>query len=172
MSRIVRIDTLKLGDKKSCAANGDGVRIVVWFLGCDIKCEGCQNKDFWAFDNPKFPEFSDSHLEIIEKEMNRFPLYSGLSILGGEPMSTHNAPDCLKLCKWYKEKFPEKDIWIWTGHIYEQLLEQEGDYGKTIKEIFKYCDFLVDGPLILSQRNISPRFRGSNNQRIIPLKEK
>ena len=172
MSRIVRIDTLKLGDKKSCAANGDGVRIVVWFLGCDIKCEGCQNKDFWAFDNPKFPEFSDSHLEIIEKEMNSFPLYSGLSILGGEPMSTHNAPDCLKLCKWYKEKFPEKDIWIWTGHIYEQLLKQEGEYGKTIKEIFKYCDFLVDGPFILSQRNISLRFRGSNNQRIIPLKEK
>ena len=107
MSRIVRIDTLKLGDKKSCAANGDGVRIVVWFLGCDIKCEGCQNRDFWAFDNPKFPEFSEGHLEIIEKEMNRFPLYSGLSILGGEPLSTHNAPDCLKLCKWYKEKFPE-----------------------------------------------------------------
>ena len=172
MSRIVRIDTLKLGDKKSCAANGDGVRIVVWFLGCDIRCEGCQNKDFWAFDNPKFPEFSESHREIIEKEMNRFPHYSGLSVLGGDPLSTHNAPDCLKLCKWYKEKFPEKDIWIWTGHTYEQLLKQEGDYGVTVKEIFKYCDFLVDGPFILSQRNISLRFRGSNNQRIIPLKEK
>ena len=172
MSRIVRIDTLKLGDKKSCAANGDGVRIVVWFLGCDIKCEGCQNRHFWVFGNPKFPELLESQLGFIGKKLNRFPLYSGLSILGGEPLSTHNAPDCLKLCKWYKEKFPEKDIWIWTGHIYEQLLKQEGEYGKTIKEIFKYCDFLVDGPFILIQKNISLRFRGSNNQRIIPLKEK
>ena len=171
MSRIVRIDTLKLGDKKSCSANGDGVRIVVWFSGCDVRCEGCHNRDFWDFDNPKFPEFSESHLKIIEKEMNRFPLYSGLSILGGEPLSTHNAPDCLKLCKWYKEKFPEKNIWIWSGHTYEQLLEQEGEHGNIIKKIFSYCDFLVDGPFIMSQRDISLKFRGSKNQRIIPLRE-
>ena len=171
MSRIVRIDTLKLGDKKSCSSNGDGVRIVVWFSGCDIRCEGCHNRDFWAFDNPKFPKFSESHLEIIEKEMNRFPLYSGLSILGGEPLSTHNAPDCLKLCKWYKEKFPETNIWIWSAHTYEFLLDQSGEYGNTIKEIFGYCDFLVDGPFILSQRDISLKFRGSRNQRIISLKE-
>ena len=169
MSRIVRIDTLKLGDKKSCSANGDGVRIVIWFLGCDIKCEGCQNKDFWSFDNPKFPEFSNDHLEIIEKEMTRFPLYSGLSILGGEPLSKFNAQDCLKLCKWYKEKFPDKDIWIWSGHTYETLLDQSGEYGDTVKEIFKYSDYLVDGPFILSQRDISLKFRGSKNQRIISL---
>ena len=73
--------------------------------------------------------------------MNRFPLYSGLSILGGEPMSTHNAPDCLKLCRWYKEKFPEKDIWIWSGHTYEQLLEEGGEYGNISKEICSCGEF-------------------------------
>ena len=171
MSRIVRIDTLKLGDKKSCSSNGDGVRIVVWFLGCDVRCDGCHNSHFWDFDNPKFPKFSESHLEIIEKEMNRFPLYSGLSILGGEPLSKNNVNDCLRLCEWYKENFPSKNIWIWSGHTYEYLLEQTGEYGDKIKKIFEYCDFLVDGPFIQSQRDISLKFRGSRNQRIISLKE-
>ena len=103
--------------------------------------------------------------------MNRFPLYSGLSILGGEPMSTHNAPDCLKLCKWYKEKFPEKNIWIWSGDTYEHLKEQEGEYGSDVNKLLSLCDYLVDGPFILKQRNISLKFRGSENQRIINLKE-
>ena len=86
MGKIIRIDSLHFGNRKSCSANGNGVRICVWFLGCDINCDGCHNKDYWDFDNPNFEDFSDKHIEMIIDEMSEYSdIYSGISILGGEP---------------------------------------------------------------------------------------
>ena len=99
MGKIIRIDSLHFGNRKSCSANGNGVRICVWFLGCDINCDGCHNKDYWDFDNPNFEDFSDKHIEMIIDEMSEYSdIYSGISILGGEPFSKRNIKDAITLC--------------------------------------------------------------------------
>ena len=94
-----------------------------------------------------------------------------MSILGGEPFDHRNIKDVIKLCEVYKSEFPQKNIWIWSGDTYEHLKEQEGEYGSDVNKLLSLCDYLVDGPFILKQRNISLKFRGSENQRIINLKE-
>ena len=171
MSRIVRIDTLHEGDRHSCAANGNGIRVVVWWRGCSIGCKGCHNVDYWNFDNDKYPEFSDDHINKVINETNEYEkLYSGLSILGGEPFAVQNIKDVIKLCERYKSEFPEKNIWIWSGYTLEHLREQEGEYGDNVRHLLELCDYIVDGPFILEKRNIALKFRGSNNQRITNLK--
>lgn len=171
MGKIIRIDSLHFGNRKSCSANGNGVRICVWFLGCDIHCNGCHNKDYWDFDNPNFEDFSDKHIEMIIDEMYEYlNIYSGISILGGEPFAVQNIKDVIKLCERYKSEFPEKNIWIWSGYTLEHLREQEGEYGDNVHHLLELCDYIVDGPFILEKRNIALKFRGSNNQRITNLK--
>lgn len=171
MGKIIRIDSLHFGNRKSCSANGNGVRICVWFLGCDIHCNGCHNKDYWDFDNPNFEDFSDKHIEMIIDEMYEYlNIYSGISILGGEPFAVQNIKDVIKLCERYKSEFPEKNIWIWSGYTLEHLREQEGEYGDNVRHLLELCDYIVDGPFILEKRNIALKFRGSNNQRITNLK--
>ena len=171
MSRIVRIDTLHSGDRHSCAANGDGVRVVVWWLGCSHMCPGCHNQEYLNFDDDKFQEFSEEHINQVIEETHKYEkIYSGLSILGGEPFDYRNIKDVITLCERYKSEFPEKNIWIWSGNTYEHLKEQEGEYGSDVNKLLSLCDYLVDGPFILKQRNISLKFRGSSNQRIIDLK--
>ena len=170
MSKIIRIDSLHFGNRKSCSANGNGVRICVWFLGCDIHCIGCHNKDYWDFDNPNFEDFSDKHIEMIIDEMSEYSdIYSGISILGGEPFSKRNIKDAITLCERYKSEFPNKDIWIWSGHTIEWLKEQKDEYADDINKLLELCDYLVDGPYMKDKRNISLKFRGSENQRIITL---
>ena len=165
MAKIIRIDTLHNGDRHKCSANGDGIRIVVWFCGCDIHCKGCHNQAFWDFNNPDFENFSDKHINLIKKEMEEnIEIYSGLSVLGGEPFSIKNIDDVHNLCIKFIQYFPQKNIWIWSGHTLEWLMKQEGDYGKKIKDILNYVDYLVDGTFDINKRNIGLKFRGSSNQ--------
>ena len=171
MSKIIRIDSLHFGDRSKCSCNATGINLVVWFLGCDIHCQGCHNYEYWDFDNPKFEDFSDKHVSIIIDEMIAYSeIYSGLSILGGEPFSTKNIDDVIYLCEIFKQRFPNKHIWIWSGHTFEWLKNQTNEYGKKIQNLFDLCDVLVDGPFINDLRNVSLKFRGSSNQRIIDLK--
>ena len=165
MSKLIRIDTLHSGDRKSCSTNGNGIRIIVWFLGCDIHCNGCHNQEYWNFDNPKFKDFSEEDIQMVISEMEQnINIYSGLSILGGEPFSMKNINDVITLCKTFKENFPQKNIWIWSGHTLEWLNKQDGEYGNKIKQVMELCEFLVDGPFDINKRNISLKFRGSENQ--------
>lgn len=165
MSKLIRIDSLHSGDRHKCIANGDGFRIVVWFLGCDIRCTGCHNTDFWDFNNPNFKDFSEEDIQMIISEMEQnISIYSGLSVLGGEPFSVRNIDDAITLCKTFKEKFSEKNIWIWSGHELQWLNSQKDEYGEKIKQLLDLCDVLVDGHFDVSRRNISLKFRGSENQ--------
>lgn len=166
MSKIVRIDSLHFGDYTKCSSNGDGIRIIIWFSGCDIRCRGCHNSDFWDFDNPNFEDFSKKHIDIIINEMSKYSkIYSGLSILGGEPFSLKNIDDVLYLCERFKKEFPNKNIWIWSGHTLEWLDDQTDDeYYWKIHYVLDLCDYLVDGPFDITKRNISLKFRGSSNQ--------
>lgn len=171
MSKIIRIDTLHVGDKHNCTTNGDGIRIIVWFLGCDIHCEKCHNKEYWDFNNPNFEDFSEKHIKLVIDEMDdNQNIYSGLSVLGGEPFSVRNIDDVIDLCENFKNNFPKKNIWLWSGHKLEWLQSQKNEYGVKIQKLLDLCDYLVDGEYQDSRRNISLKFRGSDNQ-IIWVKE-
>ena len=142
-------------------ADGEGVRVGLYVSGCTRKCKGCHNQvaqDF-NYGTPYTRETTDTILELVGR-----PYCSGLSILGGEPMEGKNRDVVISLCKEVKEKYPDKDIWMWTGYTYEELLADD-----TAKEIFKYIDYVVDGPFVEELKDLSLRFCGSSNQRIIKL---
>ena len=165
MSKIIRIDSLHFGDRHKCSTNGCGIRIIIWFCGCDIRCNGCHNSEFWDFNNPNFENFSQKHIDIITQEIKLNPnIYTGISILGGEPFSVHNIDDVIKLCTEFKSDFNNKDIWIWSGHTFEWLQNQKGEYGDKIMGLLNLVDYLVDGHFDITKRNISLKFRGSSNQ--------
>ncbi len=143
-------------------ADGEGVRVGLYVSGCTRMCKGCHNQEAQDFNYgaPYTNATKDTVLELVGRQY-----CSGLSILGGEPMEVKNRDEVIELCKEVKEKFPEKDIWMWTGYTYEELLDDD-----TAKDIFKYIDYVVDGPFVEELKDISLKFRGSSNQRIIKVK--
>lgn len=144
-------------------ANGNGCRVVLWVSGCTHKCKNCHNPETWSFTYGK--KFDDKTITEIFKWLDK-PYISGLTISGGDPLdrSSYELTEILCLCKTVKERYPDKNIWIYTGYVYESLNDNQ-------KEILEYCDVLVDGPYIESMRDLSLPFRGSTNQRIINLHE-
>jgi len=140
-------------------ANGPGVRVSFWPSGCAGLCEGCHNKESWDPNHGK-----DYTLETENKiiELLKKPYIKGLSLLGGDPLFPSNIPEITKLVKKVKQECPDKDIWLWTGYLFEDIRDLE---------IFKYVDICIDGPFILSQRDVTLAFRGSPNQRIIDVQK-
>lgn len=140
-------------------SNGPGVRISVFCSGCSHHCKGCFNLEAQEFDYGS--EFTDQTLQQI-LDLGKSDYVSGLSLLGGEPCHPVNYPDMVKLAKAFKELYPEKTIWCWTGYLWEQFHD---DF-----ELFKYIDVLVDGPFIEDLKDLRLKNRGSSNQRIIDVK--
>lgn len=142
-------------------ANGEGFRVSLFVSGCKRNCKGCFNQQA---QNPCFGKLFDEEAKqkIFAELENEW--CKGLSVLGGEPMSvlSDNRQQVIALCKEVKERYPDKDIWMWSGYTMEELKSNEGT-----KEIFKYIDTLVDGPFVLEKKDLSVPFRGSNNQRIL-----
>ena len=139
-------------------ANGDGFRVVLWVSGCDHKCKGCHNHETW---NPHYGKLFDvfSILEILNALSKDY--IQGLTISGGDPLKKENVPYVYWLVKQVKEKYPNKNIWCWTGYTLEELNDR-----KDVQELLKYIDILVDGPFVESKRDITLAWRGSSNQRI------
>lgn len=139
-------------------ANGDGFRVVLWASGCDHKCKGCHNPETW---NPHYGKLFDvfSILEILNALSKDY--IQGLTISGGDPLKKENVPYVYWLVKQVKEKYPNKNIWCWTGYTLEELNDR-----KDVQELLKYIDILVDGPFVESKRDITLAWRGSSNQRI------
>ena len=145
--------------KKNDIANGPGVRVSLFVSGCRNHCPGCFNPETWDFN------FGEPFTKKTEKEIIkalRPSWIQGLSILGGDPMEPENQRALLPLLKRIKVMFPDKDVWLYTGYTYEQIRDAE---------ILKWIDVLVDGPFIEAEKDITLTFRGSRNQRIIPLKK-
>jgi len=154
-SRILRADI----------ANGPGFRCTVWTTGCLRKCPGCFNPEA---QDPNFGKlFDDEAKEKIFKELSD-PHCSGLSLMGGEPLSvcSDNRKQVIQLCKEVKERFPEKDIWMWSGFLLEEIINDA-----SMRPILDYIDVLVDGPFVQEKKDLSTPFRGSTNQRIIDVKK-
>lgn len=158
---------------KSSISNGSGVRVVLWVSGCNLHCKGCQNKESWDFHAGKL--FDDrAKLELFDV-LNK-PYIKGITISGGHPLENNNVEDMYLLMKEIKEKFPTKDVWLYTGYTWEQIfptvcLDMFNVNNMYRKSVVEMCDVLVDGPYIEEQRDITLKFRGSKNQRLIDVKE-
>lgn len=142
-------------------ANGEGFRVSLFVTGCLRNCPGCFNKQA---QNPAFGKLFDEEAKkkIFAELDNEW--CKGLSVLGGEPMSrlSDNRAQVIAFCKEVKEKYPDKDIWMWSGYTMEELMSMPDT-----KDIFKYIDVLVDGPFVQEKKDLSIPFRGSSNQRIL-----
>jgi len=150
-------------------ANGEGVRTSLFVSGCRNNCEYCFNKETWDFNYGS--EFTEETINIILKSIE--PNYiNGLSILGGEPMEEENQKEILKLVKTLKEKYSNKNIWLYTGYLYDKDLQKNGKkYTDFTDELISFIDIIIDGKFVESLKNVSLQFRGSSNQRIIDVQE-
>ena len=148
---------------KCSVSNGTGIRTVLWVSGCDIHCRNCHNQQTWDF-NSGIP-FTDDTMQEILYDLSK-PYIKGLTLSGGHPLDPHNAPKVLEIVKRVKMVFPNKDIWIYSGYVWEDIIKDN-----TLKEILKCTDVLVDGAYVDELRDISLAFRGSSNQRIIDVKK-
>ncbi|MBG9981276.1 anaerobic ribonucleoside-triphosphate reductase activating protein [Facklamia sp. DSM 111018] len=143
--------------------DGEGVRCSLYVSGCLFACPGCYNKKIQNFN------YGIDYTEELENRIISdlsADYCQGLTLLGGEPMlnTTILIPLCQKVRKMYGA---DKDIWTWTGYTWEELLKESDDK----KELLSLIDILVDGRYLQEKRNLSLRFRGSNNQRIIKVAE-
>ena len=160
--------SMNYAEIKNCdIANGPGVRISLSVSGCTHHCPGCFNQVAWDFDygQPFTQQTIDQILEMLK------PGYiKGLTLLGGEPFEPENQGAIVELLRQIKEKYPEKSIWAFSGYLFDRdiLSGRLGNWEIT-KEYLSYLDVLVDGPFVEAKKNLSLRFRGSENQRIIDV---
>ena len=156
--------------KKYDIADGPGVRVALFVSGCRHHCKGCFNAETWDF------HYGNPYTEKTEKEILdalNHPYIAGLTLLGGEPFEPENQRELVKLLKKVREMYPKKNIWCYTGYTYDKdLLEGGKVYTPFTEEMLSYIDTLVDGQFIESQKDITLKFRGSANQRILDLNEK
>ena len=146
--------------RKMDISNGPGVRVSVFMQGCTFNCKNCFNPETHDFNGGK--EFTDDTINEILNLCNNSYI-DGLSILGGEPLHNKNIDASTKLAKAFKEKYPDKSIWIWTGFNFEDYVMD--------KEITKYADFIVDGQFEEDKKNPKLLYSGSSNQRVINVKK-
>ena len=146
--------------RKMDISNGPGVRVSVFMQGCSFHCKNCFNSETWDFEGGK--EFND---ETIEKILNLCGqnYVEGLSILGGEPMHPTNIEGTTKLAKAFKEKYPNKTLWVWSGFTFDKDLKD--------KVVLKYIDVLVDGTYIDELHDFTLKWKGSSNQRVIDVQK-
>ncbi len=154
---------------KADVANGPGMRVSLFVSGCTNHCEGCFQPQTWAFDYG-YPYDKAMEDDIIGELKE--PYYKGLTILGGEPFEPSNQEVLVDLIRRVREEAPGKDIWMYTGFLFDQDLVPGGKrYTEVTDEILDSIDVLVDGRFVLAQKNIMLRFRGSENQRVIDMKK-
>ncbi len=155
--------------KKFDIANGTGVRVSLFVSGCTHHCKGCFNREAWDFDFGK-QYTSETENEIIEALAPEY--IKGLSLLGGEPFEKQNLPVLLELVKKVKCIYPGKSIWVYSGYTYEDDIINCMLMNRSEVRPFLECiDILVDGEFVEEKKNLSLRFRGSENQRIIDIKK-
>lgn len=151
--------------RKADIANGPGFRITLWVTGCLRKCPGCFNEE--AQNSDFGQKFDEETKKKIFKELAE-PTCDGLSLMGGEPLSkcSDNRKQIIQLCKECKEKFPDKDQWVWSGYTFEEIASDP-----YMKDILNYIDVLVDGPFLEERKDLSCPWRGSSNQRVVDVKK-
>ncbi len=152
-------------------ANGEGVRISLFVSGCTHHCKNCFNEIAWDFSYGK-PFDEEIRTGILEGLGQSF--ISGLSLLGGEPMEPVNQKALLPFVRQVRERYPEKNIWCYTGYTFNPvtgLLNESRANTAETKELLSLFDVLVDGPFVEELKKITLKFRGSSNQRVLDIKK-
>ena len=146
--------------------NGYGCRVTVWVAGCNRHCPGCHNPHTWAYNQGK-ELLSDEVMDKIFYEAG-YDYIQGITLSGGDPFDQDETSltELLIFIKQFKLEYPNKDIWIYSGGLYEDFIQNDN-----IREILLWCDVLVDGPFKQEKKILDLPFRGSTNQRIIDLKK-
>ena len=155
--------------KQYDVANGTGVRVSIFVSGCTHHCKHCFNEETWDFNYGR--AFSETEVDQIVEYLK--PDYvAGLSVLGGEPFEPSNQEGLLPLLQAVKKEYPEKDIWCYTGYLFDkQILEDMCRKSEVTRQMLSCIDILVDGRFVEEKKNLKLRFRGSENQRIIDVKK-
>ena len=153
---------------KNDIAAGEGVNVSFFTQGCPFKCKGCHNPQTWDFSGGK--EFSPATLTELLDALSANGVKRNLSIMGGEPLCEENIFLVSLIILSVKEQFPDIKIYVWTGYTYEDL-QIRSQLEPKIKTILDNIDYLIDGPFILEERDITLAMRGSRNQRILDMKE-
>lgn len=154
--------------KKYDVANGPGVRVSLFVSGCTHRCKGCFNAEAWDFDYGQ-PYTAKTEEEILSALDHSY--IAGLSLLGGEPFDPRNQETVCGLLKKVRARFPQKDVWCYTGYTLDKDLKEGGAaYTPFTKDMLENIDVIVDGEFVEALKDIKLRFRGSSNQRIIDLK--
>lgn len=144
---------------KNDMLNGSGLRVVLWVAGCNHQCKNCQNPITWdPCDGLPFNE--DTYNELADALRHSY--VSGLTLSGGDPMFPGNRQAVFEICKRVKAEFPTKNIWMYTGYLFEEIQNEP---------ILRYIDVLVDGEYVDSLRDVKMHWAGSTNQRIINIEE-
>ena len=156
--------------EKTSVANGTGVRVVLWVSGCSLHCRGCHNPETWnIYSGKPFDEEAKNELfEALDKTY-----IQGVTFSGGHPLEDENVECVYNLMLEIKDKFPEKDIWLYTGYKFEDILNDPSEDISTFlkRKTVSMCDVVVDGPFVESKKDITLKWRGSRNQRVIDYKQ-
>lgn len=154
---------------KQCdIANGPGVRVSLFVSGCTHHCPGCFQPETWDFNygQPFTDDVKDKILSLLQPDY-----IQGLTLLGGEPFEPDNQAALVRLTGAVRERFPGKSIWAFSGYTLPQLQARTGDAGTVTRLLLSHLQVLVDGPFIEAKKNLALRFRGSENQRLIDLRQ-
>ena len=149
--------------RKMDISNGEGVRVSLFVQGCSFHCKNCFNQETWDFNGGK--EFTTAEIQKIIELADK-DYIAGLSILGGEPLHNNNVDEVFYIVATFKEKFPNKDIWLWTGFKFEDAIKDSKR-----KFILRNIDVLIDGQFEEDKKDLTLKWRGSSNQRVIDCKK-
>lgn len=156
--------------EKTSIANGTGIRVVLWVSGCSLHCKNCQNPQSWSFDsgNPFNEEAKKELFEALNKSY-----IQGITFSGGHPLEDNNLGEVYNLITEIKDKFPDKDIWLYTGYQFEDIINNplRNMLATLRKRIVEACDVVVDGSYINELRDITLKWKGSSNQRVIDVQK-
>ena len=152
-------------------SNGSGVGISLFVQGCHFHCKGCFNQDTWDFNGGKewTPEIEKKFIELANKEYIK-----RISFLGGEPLAKENVETVLWLIETLKSNYPDKKIWLYTGHTWEQIMNSQEKVDLIRQSVLNLVDVVVDGQFQLSNQDINNKtilWAGSTNQRVIDAKK-
>ncbi len=149
-------------------ANGPGVRTVLFVSGCTHHCKDCFQPETWDFDYGQ--PFTQAVIDTLLASLAP-PQIAGLTLLGGEPFEPRNQQAVLELLRQVRARYPQKSVWAFSGFLYEQLAGGLVGDGPCVQEILALTDVLVDGPFVAALKDLTLRFRGSSNQRLIDLNQ-
>lgn len=150
-------------------ADGPGVRVTLFVSGCRNCCKGCFNSETWDFHYGQ-PYTKDTETEILKLLSPDY--IQGFTLLGGEPFEPENQKEAVGLLKKIRETYPDKDIWCYSGYLYDVDMPEGGKvHTEVTDEMLSYIDVLVDGRFVEEEKDVTLVFRGSRNQRILDLRE-